>query len=193
MLFKDLTLTDAAPATRITRIRRAIAQPQAERAASATQCRFRANHWHSTAASRALFRRVSVKLGDNIIPKVVSRQGVDRLGNDFYRDLGDDTGGILTGLFNIWYAAEVFSSSLLQTDIFCLKKAGDRTNPMNYRPLALLNSDYKIFSRILAIRTSGHLHRLIHTNQSGFVPGRLLHDTVDLYSAAKAMVISDPK
>ncbi|OWZ00130.1 reverse transcriptase, partial [Phytophthora megakarya] len=60
---------------------------------------------------------------------------------------------------------------LLPSDIFCPEKVGDWTNPMDYRPQALLNSDYKIFSRILATRTRGHLHRLIHANQSGLVLG----------------------
>lgn len=72
--------------------------------------------------------------------------------------------------------------------IFCLKKSGDLSKPLNYRPLALLNSDY---TRILATRTSTTLVGTIHSNQTGFVPGRQLHDTIDLYAAAKVAADSD--
>ncbi|KAE9183221.1 hypothetical protein PF004_g24009 [Phytophthora fragariae] len=99
---------------------------------------------------------------------------------------------LLTRLFNQWYDNGVFPASFLEADIFCLKKGGDQSNPLNYRPLALLNFDYKLFTRVLATRTSPTLASIIHPNQAGFVPGRQLHDTVDLYSAAKVTAESDP-
>lgn len=42
----------------------------------------------------------------------------------------------------------------------------------NYRPIALLNSDYKIFTKILASRLSRIIPKLINRDQVGFVPGR---------------------
>ncbi|KAG3218584.1 hypothetical protein PC129_g10617 [Phytophthora cactorum] len=81
----------------------------------------------------------------------------------------------------------VFPDSFLEADIFCLKKAGDASNPLNYRPLALLNSDYKVFTRILATRVSRTLPGIIHPNQNGFVPGRTIHATIDLFDVAQIM------
>ncbi|EGZ13920.1 hypothetical protein PHYSODRAFT_510725, partial [Phytophthora sojae] len=97
--------------------------------------------------------------------------GPDTLGNDWYRDFKALLAPILTILLNLWYRAGVFPPSFLETDIFCLKKKGDQSNPLNYRPLALLNSDYKIFTRILATRVSKTLPDRVHHHQKGFVPG----------------------
>ncbi|EGZ06543.1 hypothetical protein PHYSODRAFT_405964, partial [Phytophthora sojae] len=70
----------------------------------------------------------------------------------WYRSYADQLVPILSVMLNKWYAAGVFPESFLEADIFCLKKSGDLHNPLNYRPIALLNTDYKIFSRILATR-----------------------------------------
>ncbi|KAE9331557.1 hypothetical protein PR003_g14955 [Phytophthora rubi] len=118
--------------------------------------------------------------------------GPDRLGNDWYRDFGEILIPILARLYNCWYVAGVFPASFLEADVFCLKKGGSSQNPLNYRPLALLDSDYKILTRMLATRTSGKLHLIIHPNQNGFVPFRTIHATIDLFTAAQAAAKTDP-
>ncbi|KAE9039799.1 hypothetical protein PR001_g7355, partial [Phytophthora rubi] len=118
--------------------------------------------------------------------------GPDRLGNDWYRDFADLLTPILTTLFNCWYCHGVFPASFLEADIFCLKKAGESTNPLNFRPLALLDTDYKILTRILATRTSRKLSDIVHPHQNGFVPYRTIHSTIDLFSAAQAAANADP-
>lgn len=60
----------------------------------------------------------------------------------------------------------------------------DPSIPDNYRPIALLNSDYKIFTKTLANRLSRILPSLIHKDQVRFVPTRHAGDntrrTIDL-------------
>uniref|UniRef100_A0A670HYM7 Reverse transcriptase domain-containing protein n=1 Tax=Podarcis muralis TaxID=64176 RepID=A0A670HYM7_PODMU len=48
----------------------------------------------------------------------------------------------------------------------------------NYRPISLLNVDYKIFADVLAKRFKRVLVEEIHKNQTGFLPGRHMSDNV---------------
>lgn len=48
------------------------------------------------------------------------------------------------------------------------KEAQDLTNGKNYRPISLLNNDYKIFARILKI----FLKDFVGEEQAGFLPNR---------------------
>ncbi|KAE8954158.1 hypothetical protein PR001_g32606, partial [Phytophthora rubi] len=118
--------------------------------------------------------------------------GPDRLGNDWYRDFGDQLIPILTKLYNCWFTHGTFPDTFLEADIFCLRKGGDSSNPLNFRPLALLDTDYKILTRMMATRASLKLSTIIHPNQNGFVPFRTIHSTIDLYTAAQAAAQADP-
>ena len=53
-----------------------------------------------------------------------------------------------------------------------LHKGGEREDIKNWRPLTLLNCDYKIISKLLAERLKNVLTKLIHPDQKGFVKGR---------------------
>ena len=61
----------------------------------------------------------------------------------------------------------------------------------NWRPLTLLNCDYKIATKAIANRLKTHLHKLINNDQTGFLKGRFtgenlrLIDSVVNYTATK--------
>lgn len=61
-----------------------------------------------------------------------------------------------------------------------LYKKKDRREITNYRPITLLNSDYKLFTKILAIRLARAAPLIIHENQAGFLPGRSITDQIRL-------------
>ena len=48
----------------------------------------------------------------------------------------------------------------------------------NWRPLSLLNSDCKVYAKILAQRLETVSQQLIHTDQSGFLKNRLIHENL---------------
>lgn len=50
----------------------------------------------------------------------------------------------------------------------------------NWRPISLLNVDYKIISKVLTNRLSKCLQYIIHENQTCAVPGRTISDNVHL-------------
>ena len=67
-----------------------------------------------------------------------------------------------------------------------LHKSGEREDMQNWRPLTLLNRDYKIIEKILAERLEVILPKLIHSDQKGFLKGRniseanrLLQDAIE--------------
>jgi hypothetical protein len=51
-------------------------------------------------------------------------------------------------------------------------KKKDRAEISNYRPITLLNTDYKILTKVLAIQLMDHIHSLLHEDQAGFIPQR---------------------
>uniref|UniRef100_A0A670JUF4 Reverse transcriptase domain-containing protein n=1 Tax=Podarcis muralis TaxID=64176 RepID=A0A670JUF4_PODMU len=58
------------------------------------------------------------------------------------------------------------------------KTETEKTQLKNYRPISLLNVDYKIFADILAKRLKIVLMEEIHRDQAGFLPRRHLSDNV---------------
>ena len=46
----------------------------------------------------------------------------------------------------------------------------------NWRPISLLCTDMKIFSRVLAVRMQSVIHKLVHSNQCGYIRNRSISD-----------------
>jgi hypothetical protein len=61
-----------------------------------------------------------------------------------------------------------------------LYKKNNKWEIGNYRPITLLNTDYKIYTKSLAIKLAEVAHHAIHPNQAGFMPGRSIFDQVKL-------------
>ncbi len=60
------------------------------------------------------------------------------------------------------------------------KEKGERSRVVNYRPITLLNTDYKLLSKTLAVRLAEVAPVIIHKAQAGFVPGRKIHNHTQL-------------
>ena len=58
------------------------------------------------------------------------------------------------------------------------KGKGARSSLDNYRPITLLNSDYKLLAKALATRLGPALQHVIDPTQTAFVPGRWIGDNV---------------
>jgi exonuclease III len=59
-------------------------------------------------------------------------------------------------------------------------KKKDKYCVENYRPITVLNSEYKIFTKALSIRLSKIVGSVIHEDQAGFIKGRSIFNQVKL-------------
>ena len=86
---------------------------------------------------------------------------------------------LLLEAFNHIRQCQNIPQSFLESAICPIRKAGDRSNGLKYRPTSLLQAGYKVFSSIVADRVATILPRLISNTQNGFVKDRQLQETVD--------------
>ena len=64
-----------------------------------------------------------------------------------------------------------------------LFKKKDPTDICNYHPITLMNADYKLLTKVMAIQLMDHTHQLIHPDQAGFIPNRSIFDHIRLAKA----------
>jgi len=72
----------------------------------------------------------------------------------------------------VWLV-EVLPETWNEAIIIPLHKKGDKTECSNYRGISLLNSVYKVFSKILLNRLILYVEECLGEYQSGFRKGRL--------------------
>ena len=109
--------------------------------------------------------------------------GSDGLSAEFYLAFWKVLGEDLIEVFNASFSSGHLPLSLRRALITLLFKKGDRLDPKNWRPISLLNSDYKILARILAGRLSKVLQLLIHPDQSCGVQGRYRGENIVLLNS----------
>ena len=59
-------------------------------------------------------------------------------------------------------------------------KKKEKDQIKNYRPITLLNTDYKLLTKVLSTHLAKHIHSLVHPDQSGFIPKRSIFDPINL-------------
>ena len=98
---------------------------------------------------------------------------------------------ILVEVFNTSREKGSLPDSCLQGLISVLYKKKDRDDPRNYRPITLLNCDYKILTRLLATRMNTAVLQFVNPEQNGFVPGGFIAENIMLLKSLQAYVESE--
>lgn len=105
--------------------------------------------------------------------------GPDGFPIDFYKKFSAQLAPLLLGMFNESLEQGRLPESLNEATITLLLKPGrDASKCGSYRPVSLLNSDFKILSKLLAMRLDTSLPCLISEDQTGFIRGRFLFSNV---------------
>ncbi|KAF1328106.1 Rxlr effector protein, partial [Globisporangium splendens] len=110
--------------------------------------------------------------------------GVDSLNNDFYKDCEDVMVDVLVREFNNIQRGAPMPRSFGQGIVIPLRKKGDSPNPLDYRPITLLTTTYKLFAKVLATRLQDILLWIIGEEQQGFVRDRLMENAILIMQAA---------
>ena len=97
--------------------------------------------------------------------------GPNRIPNGLYRSMSTFFAPLLAPILrDVVSGKGKLPAHMLEGDITIIYKKKSRLDPRNYRPLTMLNSDYKIYTKILANRLKTVVHEFVSTMQKGFVP-----------------------
>ena len=97
--------------------------------------------------------------------------GSDGLSMEFYIAFWDVLGPYLVEVPNALYDSGMLPTSQCQAFISLLYKKGDQLLHKNWRPISLLNVDYKLCVRALAGRLLKVIHHDVGSDQTCSVPG----------------------
>ena len=107
--------------------------------------------------------------------------GDDGFSKEFYETFFDIIGTHLLNSYNEAFCKGQLSISQ-RRGVICLipKDDSNLIELSNWRPLTLLNVDYKILAKIIGRRIESVLPTLIHSDQTGFIKGRFIGQNVRL-------------
>ena len=105
-------------------------------------------------------------------------RGSDGLPAEFYLKFWAVLGEDLVQVLNSCYRSGSFSLSQRRGVILLSFKKGDRLDMWNWRPISLLNVDYKLAARTIAARLLKVIHLVVAKDQTCGVPGRYIGENV---------------
>jgi len=128
----------------------------------------------------------NVKLGTAAGPDEIPYELWKHLDRDFESDTKNEAPGFdvmkcMTKVINNIQTHSIDPSMQFTLGHMCpIFKKKERDNIQNYRPITLLNTDYKLMIKALATQLAKHAHTLIHPDQTGFIPKRTIFDPIRL-------------
>ena len=112
--------------------------------------------------------------------------GPDAIPNAFYKTFSQVIAPILEQVFEESKAAGELPDGCSDGLIALLYKKKDREDPRNYRPITLLNGDYKIMMKVLALRMAIAVVQFVSFTQTGFIPDAFIGENIMLLKLIQA-------
>lgn len=105
--------------------------------------------------------------------------GPDGFSVEFYKEFWPEIQPIFMAMVNNFCKKKLLPQTMNLAHISVLHKSGkDPLQCSSYRPISLLDHDYKIITKLLARRLEAILPKLINPDQSGFIKGRYAADNI---------------
>ena len=124
------------------------------------------------------FTKEEVQATINLMPTNKS-PGPDGFSNEFYREFWTEFHPIFMAMIDNFCRNRILPQSMNLAYISVLHKSGkDPLKCASYRPISLLDHDYKIITKLLAKRLEDILPKLINPDQAGFIKGRYSADNI---------------
>lgn len=106
--------------------------------------------------------------------------GIDGIPVDFYKAFWSEIGNDLLLVLKNSLSKGHLPLSCRRAILTLLPKKGDLQEIKNWRPVALLCTDYKLLSKVLAMRLRKVMEHVIHVSQTYCIPNRLITDNIIL-------------
>ena len=107
--------------------------------------------------------------------------GSDGLSIEFYLHFWEILGPLLLRVANECFRdGDLCDSMKGSVTRLIFKKRGDRKSLKNWRPISLLNVDYKIISKVITSRLANVIKFIVHSDQTCSVLGRSIYSNVTL-------------
>ena len=106
--------------------------------------------------------------------------GADGLSVEFYSPFWDSLGEVLVAVFNQGLQNGELPNSMKASITRLVHKKDDKRNLKNWRPISLLNVDYKICSKAVSIRLAKVLGSIVDPDQTCSIPGRTIFSNLAL-------------
>ena len=104
--------------------------------------------------------------------------GIDGLIGEFYVEFREELVPVLERLFRWIEEKGEMPLSMSTGLVTVIHKKGSRVKLQNYRPLSMLNGDYKVLARVLANRVKQVIGKVVGSTQAYSIPGRDIADTI---------------
>ena len=107
--------------------------------------------------------------------------GLDGLPKEFYVFAFKYIGKSFVEMVNNSWEEGILAQSQRVGLITLICKDSSQCDNLNFwRPISLLNTDYKILSKLISLRLSKVITDIVHADQTCSIPGRSIHDNVHL-------------
>jgi hypothetical protein len=107
-----------------------------------------------------------------------SALGPDGLSVGFYRAFWTKIKPLMIEMFNNFHRGDFNLRRLNYGMISLIPKLKDASNIRQFRPICVLNIDYKWFTKVLTTRLTPLADKLISKSQTAFIPGRFILEGV---------------